>query len=165
MRLRTHVTRCTIAVAVGVLLFVALATIGFAPASAQSRTHDGTPLPRYYSPEGEQIWGAWAPPPATEQKRALYLEVKPNRRHMRPLRNVRSSGAPCGFHRRNENGGPEATLPFPAASFAGTPEQPSPTESRRAASPARHCASAAGRPNRREVSPALRRSAAATAPL
>jgi hypothetical protein len=60
----------------------AFAAAGLAPAFAQSRSHYGSPLPRYYNAEGEQIWGSWTPP-ATDQQaaqpsRRLYLYVKPH---------------------------------------------------------------------------------------
>jgi hypothetical protein len=74
------------------LLSAAFAVAAFtaaslAPALAQSRSHYGSPLPRYYNSEGEQIWGSWAPP-ATDQQaaqpsRRLYLYVKPSASHAR----------------------------------------------------------------------------------
>jgi hypothetical protein len=61
----------------------AFAAASLAPAYAQSRSHYGSSLPRYYSAEGEQIWGSWAPP-ATDQQvtgtsHPLYMYVKPHR--------------------------------------------------------------------------------------
>jgi len=64
----------------------AFAAANLAPAYAQSRSHYGSPLPRYYSAEGEQIWGSWAPP-ATDQvtgtSHTLYMYVKPHRSRAR----------------------------------------------------------------------------------
>jgi hypothetical protein len=65
-----------------------VATAWSASASAQSLSHYGSPLPRYYDAEGVQHWGSWAPPIA-EQKRSLYLDAKPNGRQKTPRRDVR----------------------------------------------------------------------------
>jgi hypothetical protein len=46
---------------------VAFAALGSAPTFAQTLSHYGSPLPRYYDAEGVQHWGSWAPPTA-EQK-------------------------------------------------------------------------------------------------
>jgi hypothetical protein len=72
------------------LLSTAFAVAAFgaaslAPAFAQSRSHYGSPLPRYYNAEGEQIWGSWAPPTASQQTaqptRPLYMHAKPGASH------------------------------------------------------------------------------------
>jgi hypothetical protein len=66
---------------------VALATLGSAPTVAQSLSHYGSSLPRYYEADGSQHWGTWAPQ-ASEQKPALklsptlYMYVKPHRHHV-----------------------------------------------------------------------------------
>ena len=69
------------------------ASVGSAPVRAQALSNYGSPFPRYYDSEGARHWGSWAPP-ATDQKVTplhpnLYLYVKPNRRHVTPLRKVR----------------------------------------------------------------------------
>jgi hypothetical protein len=84
--LTKRTTKYAIAVAAGAVLFGSLATVGSAPASAQSFSHYGSPLPRYYDADGAQHWGSWAPS-TTNQTRTLYLDVKPTRRHA--LRKVR----------------------------------------------------------------------------
>ncbi len=65
----------------------AFAAASLAPAFAQSRSHYGSPLPRYYNAEGEQIWGSWAPPATSQQpaqpSRSLYLYAKPHESHSR----------------------------------------------------------------------------------
>jgi hypothetical protein len=69
---------------------VALGAASLAPAFAQSISHDGTALPRYYDSSGEQRWGSWGPavPPTTGQQtaqppRRLYMYVKPSASHAR----------------------------------------------------------------------------------
>jgi hypothetical protein len=62
----------------------AFAVASLAPAFAQSRSHYGSPLPRYYNAEGEQIWGSWAPPTMaqqTTQPRSIYLYAKRHGSH------------------------------------------------------------------------------------
>ncbi|MGA7432641.1 MAG: hypothetical protein WBQ24_07495 [Xanthobacteraceae bacterium] len=65
----------------------AFAAASLAPAYGQARSHYGSPLPRYYNAEGEQIWGSWAPPAADQQvtgtSHALYMYVKPRRSRAR----------------------------------------------------------------------------------
>jgi hypothetical protein len=65
----------------------AFAAASLAPAFAQSRSHYGSPLPRYYNAEGEQIWGSWAPPTTGQQtaqpSRSLYPYAKPHASHSR----------------------------------------------------------------------------------
>ncbi len=65
----------------------ALAAASLTPAFAQALSHYGSPLPRYYNAEGEQIWGSWAPPITSRQtaqpSRSLYMYAKPHASHAR----------------------------------------------------------------------------------